>query len=403
MWAALLCVLLCFSFVLSDSLKQRFSHQQNDKKLGKSLSLSRINSGVAKSSTNITHVAICLTGQLIRLELGSKIENLITTNLERGLHISLFVLLDNDISHGKFTKSERSSSRFAIEDNPYINITSDGLSDSIRKQVPPMYESVDRFRVYTRLEAPQRMEHVLTSDKSPVHDFEGSTRRFQHHMRWQGGLRECVKWMQATEVENRKHFDFVMRLREDTYVISKFYMFIRGYRNRIITLKEDNFGGLNDHDIIIDRKYADTMFRGLVEDYYFQEARNSSHGVQWGNPESLLKRMANYYSIDSAEKSICLFPFMPINGHLNASHFSFYDSSFLKEPLPRYFEVDPRSALVVSSGARLFWLFCNKCDGHHLRSNHPLCREKLCAGSKEECRTKYFHAPKIGLDLMNMK
>merc|ERR1719224_426191 len=100
-------------------------------------------------------------------------------------------------------------------------------------------------------------------------------------MRWQGGLRECVKWMQNVEVENRKHFDFVMRLREDTYVISKYYMFTRSYINRINTLKEDNFGGLNDHDIIIDRKYADVMFRGLTEDYYFQEGKNSSHGERW--------------------------------------------------------------------------------------------------------------------------
>ena len=309
--------------------------------------------------------------------------------------------MDNDISNAKFTKTKRTSRRFSIEDIPYVNFTSAELSNLIRKLIPSNYEMTDRFRVFTRLEAPHRMDYILTSDKSPVNDFSGSLRRFQHHMRWQGGLRECVKWMQNVEVENRKHFDFVMRLREDTYVISKYYMFTRSYINRINTLKEDNFGGLNDHDMIIDRKYADVMFRGLTEDYYFQEGKNSSHGKRWGNPEWLLKRMANYYSIDSVEKSICLFPFMPINGHLNIPHFSVYDSSFLIKPLPRYFEVDPLSSLVVSSGARLLWLFCNKCKGHHVRSKHPLCRERSCAGSIVECRDKYFHVPKLEPDLIS--
>ena len=51
-----------------------------------------------------TRYAICLTGQLVRLELGSKIKNLIANNLKNNVHISLFILLDNDISNVKATK-----------------------------------------------------------------------------------------------------------------------------------------------------------------------------------------------------------------------------------------------------------------------------------------------------------
>jgi hypothetical protein len=31
---------------------------------------------------------------------------------------------------------------------------------------------------------------------------------------------------------------------------------------------------INDHNVVIDRKYADSLFRGLIEDYYFNGKHN---------------------------------------------------------------------------------------------------------------------------------
>ena len=42
-------------------------------------------------------VAVCLTGQLLRLELGSKLQNLILTNLHLDHEVHLYILLDNRV------------------------------------------------------------------------------------------------------------------------------------------------------------------------------------------------------------------------------------------------------------------------------------------------------------------
>ena len=68
-------------------------------------------------------------------------------------------------------------------------------------------------------------------------------------------------------------------------------------------------GGLDDHVLIADRLYADEIYRGLVEDYYFN---NMSHGTFWGSPERLLLKMFNYYNIPLHVKKPCDFPFCTV-------------------------------------------------------------------------------------------
>lgn len=140
-------------------------------------------------------------------------------------------------------------------------------------------------------------------------------------MRWQSGLRECVKWMEEIEVTQRQHYDFVMRLREDTYVFSKFYLSPKGYANKLSSLGMNGYGGINDHNLIVDRIHADKMFRGMTEDYYFQTGEHSSHGYFWGTPENLIKRMTMFYGVETSLKSICLFPFATIFARINHTHF----------------------------------------------------------------------------------
>ena len=43
-----------------------------------------------------------------------------------------------------------------------------------------------------------------------------------------------------------------------------------------------NFGGINDHNFVVDRLWLDDLYRGLTEDYYFH---SSLEHEPWGNPE----------------------------------------------------------------------------------------------------------------------
>lgn len=43
------------------------------------------------------------------------------------------------------------------------------------------------------------------------------------------------------------------------------------------------YRGVNDHNLVLDRKYVDVLFRGIIEDYYFKE---SNRHQMWNNTES---------------------------------------------------------------------------------------------------------------------
>ena len=176
-----------------------------------------------KSPDSIFRFAICLTGQLVRLELGSKILNLINTNLEKGFKISLFILLDNELDNVKAVKH---IDRFKSENALYRNSSSEDLEKLIVHGISPNVNS-SNFKVRVRLEPPIQNKYTLTSiDTVPVSapydisdrdkklkksQFDRAFDRFQSHMRWQAGLRECMKWVQEIEILERNIFDFVMR------------------------------------------------------------------------------------------------------------------------------------------------------------------------------------------------
>ena len=293
--------------------------------------------GRASTASLTADYAICLTGQLVRLELGSKIQNLLQPNLMNGHSISLFVLLDNDVNEVKGVKNSR---RFLPERTLYSNYDARNLVDTISRY---FRNRNYKFSLRVRFEKPG-VKEFLTYKKPPVFpafqnkfvngtlDSRAAFRRFQNHMRWQSGLRECMKWVQHTEVEQGRHYDFVMRyyillvvilivfalnictlyherLREDSFIFDKMVFDAQLFSKKLVSLDINTWRGINDHNIIVDRSYADSIFRGLSEDYYFNIA---SHGEFWNNPESLLRNMTRYYGVESLPVSVCLFPILTI-------------------------------------------------------------------------------------------
>ena len=272
-------------------------------------------------------VAVCLTGQLLRLELGSKLQNLILTNLHLDHEVHLYILLDTRVEK---PRSAKPSHHYNIGDVvPYANVTSNQLRALINCHMPTKFLEGDNpaFQCRTRLERPKRDDFVLTGE-NPVCPVSGgcssserkspqAKARFQNHMRWQASLRECVKWVMDIEFDRGFFYDFVMKLREDSYVMSPVVLNFDEWKYKIVSLELNNWRGLNDHDIIINRKYADNVFRGLAEDYYFQEGKRSSHqnvSLWWTNPEALLSRVVRFYDIKTKSESICNFSFAPISG-----------------------------------------------------------------------------------------
>ena len=72
----------------------------------------------------------------------------------------------------------------------------------------------------------------------------------------------------SPEQQQGWHYDYLVRLRDDTYALGP-WVVDDSYAGALTSSSSGNFNGINDHNFIVDRAYADTLLRGLTEDYYF--------------------------------------------------------------------------------------------------------------------------------------
>lgn len=272
-------------------------------------------------------IAICLTGQLARLELMSKIVNIIIPNVKLGHTVHLFVLLDSDVAEVKQTFW-----RYDYSEAPFASYDVKKMQGYIAKKVFDA-DLGNLFVSRVRLESPSQNQFEVVADFVPVEDktiahqntlvgankdgIETAADRFQNNLRWMNGLRDCVKWMQAAEQEQGFFYDLVVRLRDDTLAFAPWIFEAAQLKNSLTSLSLGSYRGINDHNLVVDRKYADVLFRGLTEDYYFNKTNRM---VLWGNPEHRIFQVATAYRVNIRTATICKQPLIPLRSSHNSTH-----------------------------------------------------------------------------------
>ena len=274
-------------------------------------------------------IAILLSGQLARLELLSKIVNIVIPNVQMGHTVHLFVLLDNEVEEVKQTFW-----RYDYSSAPFATYNVKKMQAFIMKKVSSANIG-DRFQSRVRLEPPSQNIFDVVNDFVPVDDktighqntkdgvgenkqgIETAADRFQNNLRWMNGLRDSVKWMQSTEQELGYFYDLVVRLRDDTLAFSPWLFNGDEMKNSLTSQNLGSYRGINDHNLVVDRKYADVLFRGLTEDYYFNKTNRM---VLWGNPEHRIYQVATAYRVNIRTATICKQPLIPLRASHNATH-----------------------------------------------------------------------------------
>ena len=275
-----------------------------------------------RNSSSTLRIAYCLTGQLARLELVSKIQNIFIANAKAGNLPHVFVWLDRDVGDVKQTYWNYNYSRsvFGGYNRKDIKAFIDDASNKagVLKAV----------RTRVKLELPSRYtfapvhgvipvkDKAYTGHDGPKDNFEPAASRFQNNMRWMAGLRDCVKWVMDTEQQQGWHYDLVVRLREDTFALGP-WILDQSYLHAMTSSLSGSFRGVNDHNFVIARRWADTIFRGLTEDYYFN---SSLEHVVWGNPENRIRTLAEVYNVPVRGKNICQQPLLPLRGLVNETY-----------------------------------------------------------------------------------
>jgi hypothetical protein len=286
-------------------------------------------------------VAVCLTGQLLRLEVLSKIRNLIAYNsVYLGHKMDVFVMLDNNITDAKqtFWREDYSNSI-------YKNMTTRMLQKYFEKHVKLSISnlkaessslklkkwSLSPVAIRVVLEPPTQMNYTIRDGKVPVGDktgpigeglhtvgtFEPAAERFQNNMRWLGGLRGCMKWVQRTEHDQKWFYDIVIRLRDDSFVLGPWPIRAEKYKEAFVTAALAPNFGVNDHNFAIDRKWADTVFRGVTEDYYFNETLDM---YSWPNTERRIYKILSTKNIPIRTADVCEQPVAHLRGMINSTH-----------------------------------------------------------------------------------
>lgn len=122
---------------------------------------------------------------------------------------------------------------------------------------------------------------------------------------------------QASERAHGQFYDLVVRLRDDTLVYGEWIFTYGEMKGALTSADIGSYRGINDHNLVLDRKWADTLFRGLVEDYYFN---GSNRGVMWNNTESRIYQLTTAYSIPIKTATMCQFPLIPLRANENSTH-----------------------------------------------------------------------------------
>lgn len=153
-------------------------------------------------------IAFCITGQLARLEILSKIKNVLIKNAEVGHIAHAFIYLDDEVENVKQTYW-----RYNYSSSLYGMYNSHDLKKFIEKSVKH-YGYLEHIETFIRFEAPPRdnfevffNESIPVSDKTftghdgPKDNFEPAATRFQNNMRWMAGLRECARCVMSIFME----------------------------------------------------------------------------------------------------------------------------------------------------------------------------------------------------------
>lgn len=238
-------------------------------------------------------IAFCITGQLARLEMLSKIQNVLIPNAKIGNIPHAFIYLDSVVddvaqTYWNYNYSNAMYNSFTRQDlKAYIDryVEAAGFSKQIRVRVK--LEPPPRYFFHAIHGIIPVNSKAFSGHDGPKDNFEPAETRFQNNMRWMAGMRECVRWAMLAELQQGWHYDLIVRLRDDTYAFGQ-WLVTDKYKGAMTSAGTGSYRGINDHNFVLDRYWADNMLRGLVEDYYFN---STLENVFWGNPE---RRFVNF-------------------------------------------------------------------------------------------------------------
>lgn len=277
------------------------------------------------------NIALCVTGQLSRLELDSKVRQFIVPNVAAGHKIHLFMSL--------YKKSDK---RVTSIGETIVSSPNAKVNDQGEYEINFQSSSTTRKKKIKRNKWVYNVTHLIASTGSASYDVtidlqdnvmdfhpldkvllrQGATSskwkkvdpifREKLHMSQWINTRRCMELIEQQEFSQGYHFDAAVRMRDDIFVFDKMLLPVDS-TERLITLNCFNWYGLNDAIYIIGRKWASQFFRSFSEDYYIKHKQLNPKGQNFiGNPEHWALHYSLKYQIPTRPASMCEIPAFPL-------------------------------------------------------------------------------------------
>ena len=235
----------------------------------------RLTTGIFHSSTNI--VAVCITGQVARLELVSKVSNLLQPNRDKGIRMHLFLVLDS--REVLYSKEEF-----------YHSVEKRDASAALEEALESLAGWPMHVRVVNETNGPN-FEYI-TGDAEHrfylphVNDID-RTAMIRKHLKQFWGISECARMISAQERTTGRSYDVILRLRDNSIVLNPFVI-------PMLTLRQNpgayvkqccGWGGINDKVMLVSRAFMQSALHGWVDHFLLRSTLNLTH---LSNPERVL-------------------------------------------------------------------------------------------------------------------
>lgn len=243
---------------------------------------------------------MCITGQLGRLEVQSKIQNLLSAN---SAEMHVFLVLDDDDGMARFGNphvSRIASSNRACQVPSGANLTQ--LKETVRSQLQPwlrgelfMPSKTIGFNLSSWPDW-----HVLASipniDASQAKANEYSQDERQYILTTQlaqfSMLRSCAKLIAQHELASDFRYSSVMRLRDDHLVLSPLQ--VPAKLQAVLTKRCASWLGYHDKVFLAPRRDMDVVFRAFTEDFFLEPSISHRHVY---NSETWFKRVFTHHGL----------------------------------------------------------------------------------------------------------
>ena len=277
-------------------------------------------------------VAVCITGQLARLELASKVRHFIGANIGKGYVFDVFATLSRDYNRRVNAFYPTTSSPHFKENGSFTDI---GLFDELTPlRLDNALEGVHYHRAlafHRNVSFGFHYELVHQRTNYTVHeglahlgdkftnDIDAQMARERLHMTQWYGLKRCMALVESYEKSSLfgdNRFNMVAKFRDDSVVMWPFHLptsFLGNHPNFILTLNCMNSKkrGIHDNFYIISRSKAPCFLNSFV-DYYYKNA-DALMEARLQNPEMFVAFYAQYCKLHPISVSLCTAPVLSMD------------------------------------------------------------------------------------------